>query len=116
MLTDTWVAPTLWLLRAKLPSTWVDKFLVCSSGSSFDFFSGGDDSGSSVLGPACSVSAGGMLGISKMPFWCLDTTTGPWHSHENTCTMLPSPHLARRDSKGQREHGEGDIGVCGHNI
>lgn len=87
--------------------------MVCSSGSSFDFSSGGEDS---VLGPACSVSAGDVLGISKMPFWCLDTTTGPWQSPENTCTMLPAPHLARRDSKGQREHRKGDIGMCGHNI
>lgn len=72
--------------------------------------------GGAVMGPACRVSAGGMLGILKMPFRCLDTTTGPWHSRENVCSMLLSPHFAQKDSKGQREHGEGDIGVCEHDI
>lgn len=57
--------------------------------------------GGMVLGPACSVSPGGVLGILKMPFWCLDTTTGPWHGRENVCSMWPSPHFARKDSKGQ---------------
>lgn len=72
--------------------------------------------GGVVLGPAGRVSAGGVHGILKMPFWCLDTTTGLWHSRENVCTVLPSPRFARKDAEGQREHGEGDIGVYGHNL
>lgn len=61
---------------------------------------------------ACRVSVGGVLGISQMPWGCLHTTTGPWHSCEDVRRVLPSPHVARKDSKGQRGHGEGDPDLC----
>lgn len=42
---------------------------------------------------------------------CLDTAAGPWHSCEKVHSVLPSPYVARKDSKGQRGRREGDIGV-----
>lgn len=67
--------------------------------------------GGAAGGRARRVSVGGMLGISQMPCWSLDKIASPWHSGENVCGVLPSPHFAQKGSKGQRGHGEGDIGV-----
>lgn len=66
-----------------------------------------------ALGPGSCVSVAGMLGILEMSRGCLDTTSSPWHSCKN---VLPSSHFARKDTKGQREHREGDIGVYGPNV
>lgn len=47
---------------------------------------------------------------------CLDAAAGPWHSCEKVRSVLPSPYVARKDSKGRRGHGAGDTGVQGPNV